>query len=355
MKNLPIVSIVGRPNVGKSTLFNRLVGRRQAIVANEPGTTRDPVSSRVDWDRKSFILIDTAGLINDLYGFEEAEIEKQAQGKIDDTILESDKVLFLIDIKAGITAEDKLVAAKLRKYSDKIILIINKCDNLQDEQNAVAIASNLGFNQFAFVSALNGRRSGDLLDMVTGDFKPVELEASSTPKIAIIGRANAGKSTLFNSLTSSEKAIVSEIPGTTRDSINDLIKFSLKDGTHFEIEIIDTAGFRKKGKMKPGVEKFGILRSIQAIHQSNIVLLVVDGEEGFTRNDAHLAQLIIDARKEFIVVINKMDLYETNIKNLRKFPFIIKNTMVSISAKNKKNLDLLIEQIYLKIKDYLVS
>jgi GTP-binding protein len=348
MNKLPIVSIIGRPNVGKSTLFNRLIGKRYAITAKEAGTTRDAVSSEISWDGKSFLLNDTAGLLFDFYGFKEEEIERKAQDKLSEAISSSDIVLLILDARAGVTPDDKKAASIVRKYAGKVIVVLNKADN-EDLEKKLVEANELGFKDSIAISSLNGRRTGMLLDLITKDFKKSIVSESSARKIAIVGRPNAGKSTLFNMLSGSESVIVSDIPGTTRDSVKIKIKISNK-----EAEIIDTAGFRKRGKIGVGIEKFSIMRAIESVYQSDIVLLVIDAKEGFTRTDAHLASLAIVNHKKLLVIINKIDLLKNQsaleVKDFDRYGFIRKNTILGISAKNKTNSDLLIREL-LKLLD----
>lgn len=343
MNQLPIVSIVGRPNVGKSTLFNRIVGFRQAIVSKTPGTTRDRVTAEVIWDEKPFMLIDTAGLLLDYYGFDEAKIEKVAQKQIDLALEESETILFIVDSKVGITAEDKEVAKKIRKFNKRVILVVNKADTRTQEQEAGQFAI-LGFDEMIAVSSISGRRSGDLLDLITGDLPKLKLEKDRLPRLVIVGRPNVGKSTLFNDLVGQERSIVSDIAGTTRDSLK--LQIKLETGKKsVDIELIDTAGFRRKGRIKQGIERFSVIRTIESIYKSSIVLLVMDAAEGLTRGDAHLAELALEGKKQLIIALNKIDLSGTDIKDLMRFPFITKQTRVAISAKDKTNLDLLTDEI----------
>jgi len=344
MNELPIVSIVGRPNVGKSTLFNRLVGKRQAIVSREAGTTRDSITGEVYWGNKKFLLLDTAGLILDFFGFKEAEIEKKAQGKISDALKASEVVMFVVDVKKGITPEDEEVARLIRKYNKNVVVVANKADN-PDLEKKVQELEKMGFDKIFAISSQSGRRTGQLLDEITKKFPDI-TENDQTKRIAIIGRANAGKSTLFNALIGSEVAIISDIPGTTRDAIK--FKITLK-GYEKEAEIIDTAGFRKQGKIAPGVEKFSIMRAIESIYRSDLVLIVVDAEVGLSRIDAHLAQMALDSRKKIIIVLNKIDKLQTQstdeIANFYRFKFLLRQKIVGISAKDKKNLHLLAKEI----------
>lgn len=347
MQKLPIVAIIGRPNVGKSTLFNRLIGERRAITSNEPGTTRDRILSELNWNGKQFILVDTAGLLVDFYGFEEKDIEKLAQKHIEISLREADVVLFVVDSKTGLTGADEEAARLIRKSGKRTILVVNKADNLAQENVSGSFAK-LGFDETIAVSSITGRRTGDLLDLAIGDFKKIEPTPDNRLKIAIIGRPNVGKSTLFNIFAKREKAITSSVAGTTRDSKSEKIKICLGDDCR-SFEIIDTAGFRRRGKIEVGVEKFSVFRALDSIYKADIVLLVIDSREGVTRGDAHLAQAALDKRKKILVVLNKIDLLENKtkaeIKNLDKYPFLAKNTFVAISADKQENIDLLSGEI----------
>lgn len=347
MNNLPLVTIVGRPNVGKSTLFNRLVGKRRAVTSKTPGTTRDALNEIVHWDGQDFLLIDSAGLITDFFGFENADIEEMAQRQIDLALEKSDVILFALDAKSGVTEEDREVARHIRKYGKKVILVLNKIDHLVHEKDLCSF-NTLGFENSIGVSAITGRRSGELLDLICSLLPKVNFKVSRVKKLAVIGRPNAGKSTLVNALLGSQSVIVSDVAGTTRDSLNFNLTLSSK-GTTKDFEIIDTAGFRKRGKIVPGIERFSIIRALEAIYSADIIIIVVDAVEGFTRTDAHLVQLAKDKSKKVLVVLNKIDKLKKMIKdeipNLERFGFVGKQVMIAISAKDKTNLDLLIDQI----------
>jgi len=347
MNNLPLVSIVGRPNVGKSTLFNRLVGRRRAVTSRTPGTTRDSLNDIVHWNGQDFLLVDSAGLITDFFGFENPEVDKMAQTQIDMALEKSDVVLFLVDAKSGITEEDREVARRVRKFDKKVILAFNKVDHLPQEKGFDSLDS-LGFKNVVGVSAITGRRSGDLLDVICKMLPVAKSEKESVKKITIIGRPNAGKSTLVNTLLGSQSIIVSDVAGTTRDSLRFELKLSDANSKK-TFEIIDTAGFRKRGKIVPGIEKFSIIRALESVYEADVVVLVVDALEGMTRTDAHLVQLARDKSKKIIVVLNKIDLLDKKIKeeipNLNRFGFVTKQTIVAISAKDKTNIDLLTAQL----------
>lgn len=345
MKNLPVVSIIGRPNVGKSTLFNRLVGRRMAIVDPTAGTTRDRVVERVGWDNKEFILIDTAGLIVDFYGFDEAAIEKKAQDQIAKSVEESDVVLLVVDMKNGLVPQDEQIAALARKYSKRVILVCNKADDPRRDAISGEFAR-LGFDESICLSAISGRKSWELLDLVTKDFKTSEKQEHKLKRVAIIGRPNVGKSSLLNAICNKEIAIVSDIPGTTRDSIK--VEVSLA-GKQDSFEIIDTAGLRRRGRIEKTLERYSVMRSIFSILDCDLVLLVVDSEEGLTRQDAHLAQLALRNRKKLILVINKIDLLKNQttdeIKNLFRFSFLNKQKSIAVSAQTTQNINVLVREI----------
>jgi len=347
MQRLPVVAIVGRPNVGKSTLFNRLIGFRQAIVSKTPGTTRDRIFKEIVWNNKPFILFDTAGFLNDFYGFEEDKIERLAQKGIESAIGEADAVLFVIDAKTGISPYDEEVAALLRKIGKRIILVVNKADN-QKHEYLLDDYARLGAKEIIAVSAISGRRTGDLLDLITKDFKKVVAEKNKIISMAIVGRPNVGKSTLFNTLAGEERAIVTDIPGTTRDK-ND-VQITIESGDEkLALRVLDTAGLRRRGKIEPGIEKFSAIRTIDSVIESDLVVLLVDSKEGITRGDAHLGQLALEKKKQLIIVLNKIDLLDKRIKQeipyLNRYPFLIKNKMVAISAKNKENIGLLKDEI----------
>jgi len=346
MTKIPVVSVIGRPNVGKSTLFNKIIGKRLSIVDATAGTTRDRVAQLTTWNNKPFVLLDTAGLIVDFYGFEEAEIEKKAQIQIEQSIKESDAVMLVVDIKRGLAPEDEQIAKIARRFDKRIILVCNKADSLEWERKNTEF-SKLGFDEIVYVSAAVGRRMGILLDSLTRDFKEIKLEENKIKKVAIIGRPNVGKSSLFNALCDDEIAIVSDIAGTTRDAIK--VEVNLGGSEAKSFEIIDTAGFRRRGKIAPGIEKFSIYRSIDSIVAADLVLLVMDGAQGLTRQDAHLCELALNNGKKIIVVLNKIDLLKKQItdeiENLFRFPFLNKQKTIAVSAKTGQNLNLLVREI----------
>lgn len=318
--NKPVLALVGRPNVGKSTLFNRLAGERLAITDDIPGTTRDRLLAESDWAGYTFNIIDTGGIDptkmrkQDPLSIGSAnfidEIRTQAEIAID----ESDVILFLVDTIAGVTTADFEIAEILRrkqKHIDRqnfppIILVANKADSPQLRQNTLSFYE-LGLGEPFAVSAIHGTGTGDLLDEVVKHFNISEEDEDddNSVKIAIVGKPNAGKSSLLNRIVGSERSIVSPIPGTTRDAIDTLITWE-----GIPITLIDTAGIRRRGRIAPGVEKYSVLRALKAIERADVSLLIIDAESGITAQDTHIAGFIKDAWKSAIVTVNKWDVIE---------------------------------------------
>jgi len=297
----PIVAIVGRPNVGKSTLFNRLVGRRLAITHEVPGTTRDRLYAEGEWGGVSFILVDTAGL--ELASNDDLMAQVRAQAQI--AIAEADVIVFLVDVKDGLTAGDEEVAQVLRRTAKPVLLAVNKAESQARREAAVEFYA-LGLGELYPISALHGTGTGDLLDQVVGAF-PVEEEEEELEaiKIAIVGRPNVGKSSLLNKILGQERSIVHSTPGTTRDAIDTQIEWEGET-----LVLIDTAGIRKRGRIERGVEKYSVLRALRAIDRADVVLLLIDAVEGATAQDAHIAGYILEEAKSAVVVVNKWDLVE---------------------------------------------
>lgn len=314
----PVLALVGRPNVGKSALFNRLVGERLAIVDDVPGTTRDRIFSESEWNGIYFDVIDTGG-IDPTHGGDTplsvgsadfiVDIKSQAQVAIDD----ADAVLFLTDGGTGMTPPDREVAQILRRSQKKledgsfwppIYLVVNKCDN-EERRNAASEFYELGIGEPLPISAMHGTNVGDLLDKVVAGFPETEAETDDSVKISIVGKPNAGKSSLLNMLVGQERAIVSPIAGTTRDAVDIQFEF---DGV--PLTIIDTAGIRRRGKIDPGVERYSVLRAHKAIERADVALLMIDAETGITSQDLHIAGFILDAWKSTIVLVNKWDAIE---------------------------------------------
>jgi len=360
--SLPLVAIIGRPNVGKSTLFNRLLGKREAIVSKIPGTTRDRLYANIQWQGKSFILVDTGGID---FGSEKeifkSDIEKQAQIALE----ESDLIIFLVDGRSGLEKKDLEVAEKLRKSRKKIILVVNKIDH-QKLRGEIAEFYKFGLGNPIPISALHGTGVGDLLDKIVQGIKEVKIKRAEQKKlaknqsspatsisIAIIGRPNVGKSSIFNKLIDQERAIVSDIPGTTRDALDTKVKIGKN-----EFIFTDTAGIRRRGKINRGIEKYSVLRALKTIKKTDIVLLIIDAVEGLTKQDLHISQYALENYKGLILVVNKWDLVEQQAitdKELRvekylrylrtKAPFLPWVPVVFTSALSGKNLDKLIEMI----------
>ena len=317
----PIVALVGRPNVGKSTLFNRLAGERLAVVDDIPGTTRDRLVMEAEWAGRFFDVVDTGG-IDPTHGagrgqqplsVGSADFIEQIRAQAEIAIRDADVVVFVTDAESGVTPADQEVAQILRlhqqevegKLKPPVLLAVNKCEN---EARRVAALQfyELGLGDPYPISALHGMGTGDLLDALVATFekKGEEVEDESL-KIAIVGKPNVGKSSLLNRLLGEERAIVSPIPGTTRDAIDTHLTFN-----DIPLTLIDTAGIRRRGRIEPGVEKFSVLRSLQAIERANVVLLVLDATSGLTAQDAHIAGFILDAWKSAVVLVNKWDAVE---------------------------------------------
>ncbi len=345
MNPAPLIAIVGRPNVGKSTLFNRLIGKRHAVVALEAGTTRDRISHRLDINSYETLLVDTGGIQHGLQ--KDIEEDVQTQAKI--AIEEADITVFVIDSAQDLTVDDFAAADILRKSKKPIILIANKCDNPKIEANTYNIYE-LGFGEPLIVSAIHKLGIENLQNEIIKKLKELKFKKptkSSTKikkkatNICILGRPNAGKSSLINAIINDpQKLIVSDIPGTTRDSVD--TEFKYNDNLY---NLIDTAGIRRPGKISRGIEKFSVLRGFRSIERSDIVVLLIDGNERISSQDCQIASFALEAEKGLIIAINKIDLLEKGEKQRekilrilkKKFQFIPWVPVVFISAKNKKN------------------
>ena len=354
--NKPIVALIGRPNVGKSTLFNRLVGERMAIVDDTPGTTRDRLFGDSEWNGRAFTVVDTGG-IDPTHGGKTPlsvgsadfiqEIRAQALASLED----ADAVLLLTDGESGVTAPDREVAEILRRYQKKradgmfwppVFVVVNKCENEERRMQAPEFYE-LGLGDPYPISALHGTGTGDLLAGIVEAFPPqVDEEEDDSIKIAIVGKPNAGKSSLLNRLVGKERAIVSPIAGTTRDSIDSKLEF---DGV--EVTLIDTAGIRRRGKIEPGVEQFSVLRSFKSIERADVAILMIDATTGITTQDAHIAGFILEEWKSCVVLVNKWDAVEKDNYTMEEYTRKIQNELnfmdfvpiLFISAKTGQRVD----------------
>ncbi|WP_308544859.1 ribosome biogenesis GTPase Der [uncultured Sneathia sp.] len=327
-----IVAIVGRPNVGKSTLFNKLVGDRVSIVNNEPGVTRDRLYRNIEWLGKEFVLVDTGGLEPSNNDFIMSKIKEQAWVAID----EANVVLFLVDGKVGVTALDEEIANILRKKDKKVIVVVNKIDNYQKDSENILEFYSLGFETIVGISAEHKTNLGDLLDIVVEKFERIENnEDEKRLKLAVLGRPNAGKSSFVNKLLNKERSIVSDMAGTTRDSIDTDFNYMGEKYT-----IIDTAGIRKKSKFEDSIEYYSVLRAIKAIDRADVCVLLLDATEFITEQDKRVAGLIFEAKKPMIIAINKWDLLEKDNNTVKEFtekvkiqmPFINYVPVITMSA-----------------------
>jgi len=311
----PLVAVVGRPNVGKSTFFNRMIGERVAVVEDLPGTTRDRIYGDADWNGREFTLIDTGGLElgSDIpvgqVGLtgQPGDIMKHVKAQAELAIEEADVIVFMVDARSGITAADEEVADLLRRTEKPVILAANKADNAARRLDAVEFYS-LGLGEPIVISSIQGTGTGDLLDIIVESLPPEDEETEDEDdedisRIAIIGRPNVGKSSLLNAILGTERSIVSEVPGTTRDAIDTELLY--KDR---KLVLIDTAGIRRRGKVGPGIEKFSVLRSERAIERSDVALLLIDASEGLAAQDTHIAGEILEKAKGVVVVVNKWDM-----------------------------------------------
>jgi GTP-binding protein len=339
---LPLIAIVGRPNVGKSTLFNRLIGRREAIVDDQSGVTRDRNYGEGDWSGKRFRVIDTGGYVPESSDLFETAIREQ----VGVAIAESDSIIFLVDVKNGVNPIDKVIGDMLRHSGKKYFLVVNKVDAQIHAAGASEFYS-LGVDMVYDISALSGRSTGDLLDDITKDFPTDDLiEEDKRLKIAVVGRPNVGKSSITNALLGEERSIVTDIPGTTRDSLDSVLKYYGE-----EIILIDTAGLRKKKKVEESIEFFSNIRSFKAISESDVTVLMLDAKTGFEKQDQKIIDEVVRWRKGLVIAINKWDLIEKETNTARKFELDIKDKLgtvdfapiIFVSALSKQRIFKLID------------
>ncbi|KAB8151682.1 ribosome biogenesis GTPase Der [Kordia sp. TARA_039_SRF] len=305
-----IVAIVGRPNVGKSTLFNRMIKRREAIVDSVSGVTRDRHYGKSDWNGKEFSLIDTGGYVVGSDDIFEQEIDKQVELAID----EADAILFVVDVEAGITGMDEEVANLLRRVNKPVLLVVNKVDAANRLHDATEFYS-LGLGEYYPIASINGSGTGEMLDALIEALPDVEeKEEENLPRFAVVGRPNAGKSSLINALIGEDRYIVTDIAGTTRDAID-----TKYNRFGFEFNLVDTAGIRRKAKVKEDLEFYSVMRSIRAIEHSDVCLLVVDATRGFDSQVQNIFWLAEKNHKGIVILVNKWDLVEKNTSTVKEF------------------------------------
>ncbi|KKP39742.1 ribosome biogenesis GTPase Der [Candidatus Peregrinibacteria bacterium RIFOXYA2_FULL_33_7] len=339
---VPLVALIGRPNTGKSTLFNRIVGKRLAIESDIPGTTRDRIFEKVSLNDKDFIFVDTGGLE---FG-QKMDIEADVQSQTKLAINDADLILIMIDAKSNLSSDDFYAADLIRKKGKKAILVANKCDNSRISDGCSELYQ-LGFGQPIPISALHAFGLDHLKSEVVNHLKDFDFQEQESKKnlkeipIAIIGRPNTGKSTLVNALINEDKLIMSDIPGTTRDSISHYLEYNDKI-----LKLIDTAGIRRKGKIREILERFSVMRGLNAINESEIVFWLIDSVEGITSQDKHVIQFALENHKGIVITVNKTDTFEDYQEEKNKFlnilrrelPFLPFAPVIFISALKRKNL-----------------
>ena len=338
--SIPTVALVGRPNVGKSTLFNKIVGKKISIIEDIPGVTRDRIYQTTTYNNKKFHLVDTGGIDTTKLQFND-EIKMQAEIAIKD----ADIVVFVVDGKEGLTTSDLIVRDILRKSKKEVIVAINKMD-VKDAKNNLYDFYELGFDYYIPISSIHNTGYVELMDKVTENFNEVEEDIDNRLKFSIIGRPNVGKSSLMNALLNEERVVVSNVAGTTRDSIDSVLKYHNE-----EYVLIDTAGMRKKGKVFEAIEKYSLFRSLKSIDRSDICLVVINAEEGITEHDKHIAGYAIERGKGLILVVNKWDtVKDTSINEYKKlvraeFQFATYAPIILLSALTKKRIHTLMPEV----------
>ena len=342
----PIVAIVGRPNVGKSTLFNALAGKKISIVKDTPGVTRDRIHADVDWLDHKFTMIDTGGIEPDSNDIILSQMKEQAQIAIDT----ADVIIFMTDVKQGLVDSDAKVADMLRRSHKPVILVVNKVDNFNKMMADVYEFYNLGIGDPVPISASQRSGLGDMLDKVVNYFADLNLEQEEDdrPRIAIVGKPNVGKSSIINKITGESRVIVSNIAGTTRDAIDTDVKWNGKDYV-----FIDTAGLRRKSKVKEEIEKYSIIRTVTAVERADVVIIVIDAVEGVTEQDAKIAGIAHENGKGIIIAVNKWDAIEKNDKTVYEYTNKVRDILsfmpyaeiMFISAKTGQRLPKLFDMI----------
>lgn len=310
-----IVAVVGRPNVGKSTFFNRMIKRREAIVDAVSGVTRDRNYGKSDWNGKEFSLIDTGGYVRGSDDIFEAEIDKQVELAIE----EADAIIFMVDVESGVTGMDEVVAKLLHRTSKPVFLTVNKVDNAKRGEDAVEFYA-LGFEKIYPIASINGSGTGDLLDdLVNALPEKPEVEEEELPRFAVVGRPNAGKSSFINALIGEERYIVTDIAGTTRDAID-----TKYNRFGFEFNLVDTAGIRRKSKVKEDLEFYSVMRSVRALEHCDVAILVVDATRGFEGQDQNIFWLAQRNNKGIVILVNKWDLVEKDTHSVKHFEKMIR-------------------------------
>lgn len=348
----PIVAVVGRPNVGKSTLFNTLAGERISIVKDYPGVTRDRIYADIEWLDNKFTLIDTGGIEPESSDMMLKYMRQQAQIAIDT----ADVIIFLTDVKQGLVDSDYKVADMLRRSGKPIVLVVNKVDNFDKFMNDVYEFYNLGMGEPFPISASSKLGLGEMLDEVCADFPNIDTSDSDDdrPKIAVVGKPNAGKSSIINKLLGEDRVIVSDIAGTTRDAIDTAVKYNGN-----EYIFIDTAGLRRKNKIKEEIERFSIIRTVTAVERCDVTILVIDATQGISEQDAKIAGIAHERGKGIIIAVNKWDAIEKDDKTIYKFTQEIRDVLsfmpyaeiIFISAKTGQRLPKIFEMIDMVIQN----
>lgn len=338
----PVVALLGRPNVGKSTIFNRLVGKKISIIEDTPGITRDRIYGNVQYNEYNFHLIDTGGI-----DLEDAKFNDEIKVQAELAINEADVIVFVVDAKEGLTSNDFAVRDMLIKQNNKVIVAINKCDSSKINETEYDFYE-LGFDKYIKVSGEHNLGIYELLEEIVSDFEPIEEEYKDILKFSIIGRPNVGKSSLVNAILNEDRVIVSDVAGTTRDAIDTPFTYHGK-----ECVVIDTAGMRKKGKVYEQVERYSLLRSMKAIDRSDVCCIVLNAEEGIIEHDKHIAGYALDAGKAVVLVVNKWDTVNDKDSAMRKwkndieanFQFMSYASIVFLSAKSHKRIHTLLPEV----------